>query len=156
MSEKITSKNVVLMAVAMLAVVVFVSLFTPAKASAQVFNSQFTPQTNEQLIAYLYGIIAQLQNQNTTVSQIGSGQVLGVTNTVTNFSNNKIDVSTRAVRNTTEDETTLTGRAFLNGSTFARVWFEYGEDSGADDERTSKRSVSGSGSVDFSVRIDDL
>jgi len=150
-SKKINTK--------ILAVLLVLSFLAPLGAHAQSIQT-YQPQTREQIIAYLYGQIAQLQAliaDRNRLPNAGSNQT--VSGTVSSGSSRSdVDVTTLSARNIEEDEADLRGEVDLDGEDEARVWFEYGEDDDDLDERTSKRRVTDSrgDKVVFEINIDDL
>lgn len=92
-------------------------LVTPS-AAAQVAVRNYQPQTIEEMIAYLYGVISQLEtqiNSNDRTSQNTHGRTL---TTVTTLSVVAVD----------QDEATLRGSLRFQSSGYVYVWFEYGKD----------------------------
>ncbi|MEM9336817.1 MAG: hypothetical protein AAGA35_03110 [Patescibacteria group bacterium] len=142
-----------------LLIVLMVATSVPQVAVAQTFQ----PRTNQELIAYLYGIIAQLQAQQ---GQFSGGQVLGVsssgntsfvTSSFNSFGNYDIDVDTLSARDIDEEEAELRANIDLDGAAFADGWFEYGEDGDLDEETSRVRITNrGDNTRSFTREIDDL
>ncbi len=160
------TKNIQKTAVLLLAVAMMFSSFAPVTQAQTVSAPSHNIDTIDEFIAYLYQLIAQLEqvkaqqaarsynyNYNYGYSQstyYPSGQVQGVT-----YGNYDVDVETLSVGNTDDDETTLYGDVDLNGAPYATVWFQYGED-GDLDERTRAVKIDRYRSDMFSSRITDL
>lgn len=125
-------------------------LVMPATSQAATVNTSavFNSLTTQEKIAYLYGMIAQLQLliewQLENEGSSSSGR-------------SRIAIETRPATNIKDDEATLRLQLDLNGEDEARVWFEYGEDTDLDDD-TAKRRVTDSRGDDqsISITIDDL
>lgn len=135
--------------------VLFVSV--PA-ANAQGYYQNYTPRTQEETIAYLQGVIAQLlaqlqvQGNYQSGVYLGSGQVLGASYS-NYYSSYEVEAGTGFV-GYDDDEITLNGVVDLNGAPYAYVYFEYSEDDDDFDERTSKRRVTRDSN--FYYTVDDL
>lgn len=140
-----------------------VLVYSPV-ASAQV-SYNYQPQSQAETIAYLQGIIAQLQAQlqaNGVQYQVQyqyqpttyrpSGQVLGVSNTFDR--GYRLNVGTGFV-SIDGDELRLNGTIDLNNAPFGYVWFEFGDD---DDfgRRTSRDYVTRDGRYVARIDVDDL
>jgi hypothetical protein len=116
--------------------VVAVVVFGPISASAQTVTYQ--PRTQSELIAYLYGRIAQLmeiktllERQQGTVSQ-GTAPT-SILNTVVIETHSALDVTaTTAV---------VRGEVVLYGKATASAWFEYGQDASFLDQKTRQTSI---------------
>ncbi len=141
--------------VAFIGMLVSAVVAAPLPTFAQTTN--YKPQSVQEMIAYLYGIIAQLEAQ-LGAQRTGSGSTsYPVTSGGNTTRTNDIEVESGSANNIEDDEATLNGRIDLNGAKSAYVWFEYGEDSDLD-ERTSRRSISdSSGDIrTFSVVVTNL
>ncbi len=66
-----------------------------------------------------------------------------------------IDVDTEKASSIGDDRATLYGEVDLEDASYAKVWFEYGQNGRLNDESDS-RKVKDSGSDRFSIKIDDL
>ena len=109
-----------------------------AVSTTAVYNTMNT----QEKIAYLYGMIAQLQMLlELKLEQEGSSD------------RSDIDVDTLSATDIEEDEAELRMRIDLNREDEARVWFEYGEDDDDMDERTAKRTVTDSRGDEHTVSI---
>lgn len=133
--------------------VVFVTLSAlPLTASAQ--QVDYEPQTIEEQIIYLLGMIAQLQELLDLMKEreAESGVVSG------GGGRADVDVDTLSARDIEDDEAELRGEIDFNGEKEARVWFEYGEDDDDLDERTTKRRVTDfrGDELTFTETVDDL
>lgn len=122
----------------------------PAPAAAQVSINGYTPQTQSELIAFLLGIISQQQNgqqfifsTNANNQLAPSGQVRGVStsNSTSRTRSTEVDVGTGFVSFDNGD-IILNGTVDLEGSSFADVWFEYGEDDRFGEETRVRRVTS--------------
>ncbi len=96
--------------------------------------STYQPRTTNELIAYLYGRIAQLLEIQ---RMIENGGTAPVTAPAFNF----VSVHTRSASEVEANTAVLRGEVFLYGDVTASVWFEYGEDADFLDLRTRKVSV---------------
>lgn len=106
------------------------------------FDSQHLAPTQE-TIAYLQQIVALLLAQ--LQAQGGGYQYHG---------NSDVDVETGLLR-TSSDEVTFFGEVDLNRASYARVWFEYGEDEDFD-ERTRTQRVNYDDRFDADVDKDEF
>jgi hypothetical protein len=135
---------------ALLALVMLVLVMPVASAQAQVSYTNYSPTSQAEIIAYLQGIIAQLQaelaarqgNQVYSHNQYQYqyqyqpqpvGQVYGVTYPNTTY---QVEAGTGFV-SADRGEYTLFGTVDLNGAGYAYAWFEYGDDD--DFGRTTSR-----------------
>lgn len=148
MSPKINTK--------ILAAVLMLSMIVPVGVNAQTV-SQFQPQTREQIIAYLFGQIVQLQ---ILLAEKIAEERSGSSSVSSRSSNNRseIEVTTLAASSIEEDEADLRGEIDLDGEREASVWFEYGEDDNDLDFRTGKMRITDSRGDErtFRITIDDL
>ncbi len=116
-------------------------------AAAQTFYPNYAPQSQQEFIAYLYGIIAQLQAQNGSTASFQSqttfspnGAVLGAANSFgSTRSSFDVEVFTSGANNIDGDEAWVFGSVDLNRAQFADVWFEYGETRSMNDRSRSGR-----------------
>tara|TARA_B100000508_G_scaffold115566_1_gene94680 strand:- start:5290 stop:6123 length:834 start_codon:yes stop_codon:yes gene_type:complete len=110
-----------------------VSLIIPVQASAA-----FQPQTRAELVAYLYGQLAILQEILTLrlADEIGEPQPGRTTS-----DDSEIDIDTLSARDVETDEAELQLRVDFDDTQRAVVWFEYGESKYDMDERTNKYSL---------------
>ncbi|MCA9357028.1 hypothetical protein H6784_00030 [Candidatus Nomurabacteria bacterium] len=137
-------------------------VFTPVFTQAATVSSDYKPQSLQEMIAYLYGIIAQLQAQldaqngvsRTPVNSSSDGVGVARPGSV---SSSDIEVETLSATNIDVYEVDLRGRIDLNSRSYAYVWFEYGEDKDMDDTTTKRKITdSRSGWQSFSTNIDNL
>lgn len=141
-------------------VVAITLVFTPVFTQAATVNSEYKPQSLQEMIAYLYGIIAQLQAQldaqnGVSKSSVNSSDV-GVAKPGSVFSSD-IEVETLSATNIEKYDADLRGRIDLNNRSYAYVWFEYGDDKDMDDITTKQKITdSRSGWQSFSSNLDDL
>lgn len=137
---------------------------SPLQTNAQTTSTTFKPQTIEEMIAYLYGIIAQLQAQiDAQTGGSGSSSSGGSSSGSSsarpgNSSSRSLDVDTLSAADIRDDEADLRGRIDLNGNDYAYAWFEYGEDDDDLDERSVRRRVSDTTGdrQDVRINVDDL
>ena len=127
-------------------------VLTPVTSQAQ--SAVYNTMTTNEKIAFLYGMIAQLQ----IILEMRIETESDSSNVFSTRDRSDIDVETRSATDVEEDEAELRAEIDLNGEDEARVWFEYGERSNDLDEDTSKRRITDSrgDEVDVSVTIDDL
>lgn len=124
----------------------------PSVASAQVL---YQPRTTQETIAYLYGVIAQLQVQLMALqNQSGPGTGSSVSSS---RSRNPyfVEVTSLAATAIGRNEATLKGQADKGGSEFVDVWFEYGAGSSLRED-TEVQVIKNTGRRDFTVILDDL
>jgi len=149
-NTRVTSKILVLFAALALTFSSFAS-----SAHAQVSYGGYTAQTQDEMIAYLNSVVEQLlqriaQQQGSPVQYNyryryqPQGQMQGTSYQVRNTNqyvrdNAEVDVETGLLRST-DDEVTFYGEIDLNRASYARVWFEYGENDRFD-ERTDIRRI---------------
>ena len=130
------------------AVLLVLAFLVPSGAHAQTVT-QFQPQTREQIIAYLYGQITQLQIllAEKLAEERGSSSSLGSSNSSNNNSSSRADVevATLGVQNITEDSVTLRGEIDLDGVDEVFVWFEYVDEDERERETAVKRLTSSRG-----------
>lgn len=141
-----------------------------SNAHAQVSYGGYTAQSQDEMIAYLNSVIEELlqriaQQRGTPVQyeyQYQSqpqGQVQGATYQVRNTNqyardNAEVEVETGLLRSS-DDEVTFYGEVDLNRASYARVWFEYGEDDDFD-ERADIRSVNDDDTFSADVDKDEF
>lgn len=132
-------------------------VFAPSVSTAQTVSTTYQPQTVEEMIAYLYGMISQLQAMLDAGLAEDSG-TSGSVGVARPGSARSLDVDTLSAVSIRDDEADLRARIDLNGNDYAYVWFVYGEDDDELDERTSRRRITdNSGDErDIMVNIDDL
>lgn len=115
----------------------------------QVAEAQYQPRTQQEQIAYLFGVISQLQmqlaqlqaNQYRSQSTYPLGQVLGIStsNTSGSRSNRDLEAETHSADDVDEDSAVLRG-SFDPGRYDAEIWFEYGRSTGLT-SRTSRVDI---------------
>lgn len=112
-----------------LAVMLFVSFVIPVSANAATY---YQPQTKQEMIAFLYGRIAQLMDL-LALSDSGGGTYLANTN--------RIIMSTKSAGDVTDVTAVLLGEVIVPVDTNVVAWFEYGEDEDFLDKKTSRVNV---------------
>ncbi|MFW6209995.1 MAG: hypothetical protein ACOC4E_00705 [Patescibacteria group bacterium] len=133
-------------------------LTSPYAAQAQTPTYPYEPQTPGEQLAFLYGMIYQLQ------LLLGSGYVAdradddGDIGVPRPGRSGEVDVDTLAARDIEDDEATLRAEIDLNGEDEAEVWFAYGrDDDDLDDESRVVRVTDSRGDRrTVSITIDDL
>ena len=130
----------------------------PVQSSAQERHGEvYASMTTEEKVAYLYGMIAQLQIllELMLEAEDDDDSNIGI---VRSSRGADVSVTTLSARDIKEDEAELRGEIDFEGEDEALVWFEYGEDDDDLDERTSKRRVTDSrgDELSFDETIDDL
>lgn len=154
-------KNKLVNSVGVLALAAVMLFASTSAVNAQVAYGSYSPQSQTEVIAYLQGIIAQLQAQ--MVANSGSyqttptyyqpyqpyGQVQGA---AYGAQRQDVEVGTGFV-GTDRSDYILNGTIDLRGASYAYVWFEYGDD---DDfgRSTTRQSVTDDGRYDARVRPD--
>lgn len=140
---------------------VLFSLAMPVHAQVSYYN--YSPRTQEETIAYLHGVIAQLLAQIAAqrgVTYQGDGRVLGVTYTSPQYQyqyqhryaqESEIEVGTGFLR-TEDDHVYFNGIMDLNDAPYAYAWFEYDTDDDDFDERTERIRVTRDGM--FTIKVD--
>jgi len=127
---------------------------TPAFAqSALTNNAAFNAMNNQEKIAFLYGMIAQLQ----VILELRM-QAENAADSSDADNRSDLEVDTKSATDIEEDEATLRAEVDLDGEDEALVWFEYGDDDDDLDDRTTKRSVDEDDGdvIEFDEIIDDL
>lgn len=131
--------------------------FAPSLAAAQsTYGQAYESMTTQEKIAYLYGMIAQLQMLLELMLEAEEeGGTIGVPRPSRGAD---VSVSTLSARDIEAEEAELRGEIDLEGEDEALVWFEYGEDDDDLDERTTKRRITDSRGDErtFDRIIDDL
>lgn len=138
------------------AVFLFVVVAMPVQVHAQSnYGEAYERMTTEEKIAYLYGMIAQLQMLLELMLEAEENGEVGVPRPSRDAD---VAVRTLSARDIETDEAELRGELDLEGEDEARVWFEYGEEEDDLDERTSKRRLTDSRGDErrFDATIDDL
>lgn len=112
------------------AVLLAIVLITPSITSAQ---TSFTPQTEREQQAYLYGQIVYLQQLRDALSEIARLRAQIGSGTGFAASSNLVSVRTINSREVGDNETRreLQGEVTLLSDKAARAWFEYGLDENA-------------------------
>lgn len=142
----------------MVAMLLFVSV--PSFARAQ---TVYQPQTVEQQIAYLYGLIAQLQAQLQTMRTYQYSGTNSYYQTVSpygytgSWGSYRIELDTLSATDVEEEEAKLRANIDLDGASYANGWFEYGE-FGDMDERTTAVQITNRGddTRSYTRVVDDL
>ena len=135
----------------------FILIFTPVTSQAAVNNAIYNSMTTNEKIAYLYGMVAQLQML--LAFQIENTNANSSSNSSNNDRNRAdVDISTLSATDIEEDEAELRAQIDLDGEDEAFVWFEYGEDDDDLDERTSRIRVTDNRGdrQTVSITVDDL
>lgn len=127
-------KNIQLKLTSLLVAVTMLITAVPNAAQAQSVI-QFQPRTTQELIAYLYGRIVQLQEIQKLMGRGGSSQT--GTQSLTNY----VTVETKKADRITNFSAVLRGETLLFGKATAEVWFEYGQDEDFLDFKTRKKTV---------------
>lgn len=147
----------------MIAVLLFVA-FAPQTQAYSYVSYPTTPvyqtQSSQDLVAYLYALIAQLQSLQTQYyyqygHQYGNpGQTYyrPVYNH-NSYDDYDVEVETLRARDIDDEEARLYGEVDLDGAPYAYVWFEYGQ-GGRLTDHTDEEKVSDDD--DFSAYVDDL
>ncbi len=89
-------------------------------------TSQYQPRTNTELLAYLYGVLAQLQAQLAALKAEESSSNSGRSSTTKGPNPYFMNVVSLAPTSISRNNATLKGTVDKGGSTMAEVWFEYG------------------------------
>jgi hypothetical protein len=118
-------------------------------------SSTYQPRTQLELIAYLYGVLTQLQAQ-LAAQQSGETPRTSTSYTTRN-SPNPFYVNVISLAPTTVGRTVATLKAEVDkgGSEYLDVWFEYGEGSRLN-QKESVAQVKNTGRQSVSVKLDDL
>jgi hypothetical protein len=128
-------------------IMALVAVSVPTHSVHAATNSQYAPESLEEMIAYLFGIITQLQAQ----LDAQNGGTSGTTNT---SNSSQVSVTTLSPTSISRYEATVRAEARTRSQS-GDVWFEYGTD-GDLDEDTEKKSFSANHSVTFTSTIEDL
>lgn len=145
-------------ALSLVCVTVFALPSTAAASYHSSVSTDFNGMTTEQKVAYLYGMITQLQLMLQIQQGIEDDDRIGVVRPGGRIDRSDVDVDTLSATDIEDDEAELRARIDLNREDEALVWFEYGEDDDDLDERTFKRRVTDSrGDIQtVSITVDDL
>jgi hypothetical protein len=109
----------------------------------------FQPRTQQELIAYLYGQVVQLQ------LFLESGQYCDCDDSSSR--ENGLEVTTRSAERITDDSAELIGRVTSETRQSVRAWFEYDTSRDLDDRSATTRiSLSSDTTREVKIRIDDL
>lgn len=114
-------------------------LVPTAGAQAQTYYYGGTSYSHQELISYLYQLIAQLQAQQ------GSGGT----------SSYNVRVETTSASSVDEDSASLYGSVWLHNASYARVWFDYGT-SGSFGEKTLTGTARSGGQYTFRADLEGL
>ena len=144
------------------AVLLVLSFLVPVGAHAQT-SGQFQPQTREQIIAYLYGQITQLQillAERLAEERSGSNSSSN-SNSSNNNSNSSsradVEVDTLSAQNITDDSVTFRGEIDLDRENEAYVWFEYVDENDRERQTTKRRVTDSRGDVQtFTASVNNL
>lgn len=120
-------------------------IFIPSISHAQT-SINYQPQTNAEIIAYLYGRISQLLDIQETLKTGGT-----ISSLDSDFSLDYVSVTTHSAIEVEETTAVLRGEVNLYGDMTASAWFEYGEDDDFLDQKTSKKTIRSA--YDRAVRI---
>jgi len=129
-------KKYLLVSIGLFAVFILSSA-TPATVSAQSNALAYTPRTEAEKVAYLYGRISQLLEIQAQLRNGGSISALG--NNPVAF--NSVSVRTYRAVEVEVTSAVLRGEVKLFGDATASAWFEYGEDKNFLDLRSSRKNV---------------
>lgn len=129
------------------------------KAEAQSYYS-YTPGTQEEQIAYLQGVIAQLitllNARGNTSYQYNTGFNGNVRGAQSNRDGRAdVNVGTSFLRRDSDD-IYFNGRIDLEREDYAYVWFEYDDNDDDFDEATSRKRITRDGSFSAHIDADDL
>lgn len=119
----------------MMVVLLVATMVTPLAVSAQTIRYQ--PQTQAELIAYLYGRIAQLMEMKAMLESSAApstpGSVVGTAAAVV--------IDTHGAQSVTERSAILRGEVNVYGGATANAWFEYGQERDFLDQKTRQVAV---------------
>lgn len=113
---------------------VFMITVTPNITHAE--GVTYQPQTKGEMLAYLYGRIAQLMQIKQLVDR-GKTLEQAVAEATVDY----VTASTHRAVEITETTAVLRGEVNLFGKATAQAWFEYGEDEKFLDQRTNQVSI---------------
>lgn len=130
-----------------LGIAVFALMLVPASANAQSYytNSSGSVVSQQELIAQLLQLIAQLQAQ----LDARDGHTGGV-------SNYGIDIETVGADDITDESASLFGNIDLGRASSARVWFEYGESRNFGEKTLTGVAENGSHYTTFRADVEGL
>lgn len=137
---------------------VLVSAPSSAAAATYYQSAAYYNMSDTEKLAFLYGMIAQLQAllELTERYENGGGTVVGEPRPGNNRAD--IEVTTLSAIDVEDNEATLRARIDLDGEDEAEVWFEYGtDDDDLDDDSRVLRVTDRRGDiVTVEITIDDL
>ncbi len=127
-------------------------LLTPIATKAQ--TPVFQPRTEQELIAYLHGIVKQLQAQ---LAELQAAEARGETHRITRTTPNPffVNVVSMAPTSVDRERATLRGEVDKGGSEYLDVWFQYGVGNNLN-RQANLSPVTREGRQAVSVQIDDL
>lgn len=135
-----------------LGVFVVTSAFGPLSVSAQTNSSQYQPESVNELIAYLYGMISSLEAQKTT----GNTKTVNRSSNTTSSKNiNRADVETLSATSIKRNSATLRSSIDFGSAAYTYAYFEYGTKKSVDDS-TDEKKVSKSSRDTYEDKLDDL
>jgi len=117
-----------------IALFIVVAVTVPNLALAESYI-QYQPRTTQELIAYLYGRIVQLQEIQKLIEGGSSSQ--SSTQSLFDY----VSVDTHKATEVTDTTAYLSAEVELHGKATAYAWFEYGQDEDFLDQKTGKVSV---------------
>jgi len=129
---------------------------TPAMAqSAITNNAAYNTMSTPEKIAFLYGMIAQLQIILELRAEADADSDSSSRDAVNRAD---VDVETLSATDIEENEAELRAEVDLDGEDEALIWFEYGEDDDDLGDRTTKRRIDDDDgdTVRFTEQIEDL
>jgi len=137
----------------MTAIMLGLMFLLPYHSYAQ--TTTWQPRTNAELIAYLYGIVVQLQAQLEALEEAEDDDSQSRSSTVSRGRNPYfVNVITLAPTAISRNAATLKAEVDKGGSDYLDVWFEYGED--VDDDRSKSQTVTQPQRQSITAVIDDL
>ena len=136
-----------LLAIAAFGIFIITSTFGPMTASAQVYNQNYKPKSLSDLIAYLYGVIASLEAQNT-------GAVIN-SNQSFNTNVNRADVETLSATSIKKNGATVRSDIEFGSAKYVYAYFEYGTKKSVD-ESTNEKKINKSSNYTHTILLDDL
>ncbi len=132
----------------LITLLVVVMLFMPIfsyRAYAQTDATTYHPTSLQEVIAYLYGVIATLE------AQLAAKQGTSVVSTT-----GRTTVSTLTPTRINDNEATLRGEVAFGSAEYVYVYFDYGTDSSFDDRTSRVRTYRTSSVKSFSADLEDL
>lgn len=126
---------------------VMAPVFTPRVVAAQTTVNNYQPNSVNELIAYLYGVIASLEAQKTTGGTSGA--------VVSSQNSSRADVETLSVASIRKSAVTFRSSIDFGTASYVYAYFEYGTSKSMNESTIEKRLTKSSKDT-YTITVDDL